>query len=41
MGEDIFVPTMEQERPLYKEIKSELTDIQYGRKEHPWAVAID
>lgn len=41
LGEDIFIPTMKQENPLFDQVKTELTDIQFGKKDHPWAVAID
>lgn len=41
MGEDINIPTMKQHNPMFEQLKAELTDIQYGRKEHPWAVTID
>lgn len=41
MGEDISIPTMKQHNPIFQQLKTELTDIQYGRKDHPWAVAID
>lgn len=41
MGEDIAIPTMKQHNPIFEQLKTELTDIQYGRKEHPWAVLID
>lgn len=41
LGEDIFIPTMLQERPVFEEMRTEMADIQYGKKEHPWAVVID
>lgn len=41
LGTDILIPTMEQEKPLFHRIKETLTAIQYGKIEHPWAVAID
>lgn len=41
LGTDLLVPTMEQEKPLFARILNTLTDIQYGKIEHPWAVAID
>lgn len=41
MGEDIMIPTMKQHNPIFQQLKTELTDIQYGRKSHPWAVVID
>lgn len=41
IGEDIFIPTMQQEEPLFEALQKELTDIQYGKKVHPWAVVID
>lgn len=41
MGSDILIPTMEQEKPLFEQIKTILTDIQYGKIDHPWATVID
>ncbi|KAJ6600163.1 Branched-chain-amino-acid aminotransferase, partial [Pseudolycoriella hygida] len=41
MGEDIIIPTVRQHNPVFQQLKTELTDIQYGRKDHPWAVVID
>lgn len=41
MGEDIFIPTMLQEQPVFEAMRTELADIQYGKKPHPWAVSIE
>lgn len=41
LGEDLFIPTMEQEKPVFEKIRKNLTDIHYGRVDHPWAVVID
>lgn len=41
MGENLFIPTMEHAKPVFDEIKTTLTDIQYGKVDHPWAVVID
>lgn len=41
LGTDYLIPTMEQSKPLWSRIKTTLTDIQYGRVEHPWAVLIE
>jgi len=41
MGENLMIPTLEHDEPVWKEICTTLTDIQYGRTKHPWAVAID
>lgn len=41
MGEDIAIPTVQHADPLYLKIKSELAEIQFGHKQHPWAVVID
>lgn len=41
LGEDLFIPTMEQEKPMFDQIRTALTDIQYGKIDHPWAVIID
>lgn len=40
-GTDIHIPTMHQERPVFEAMRTELADIQYGKKPHPWAVTID
>jgi len=41
MGTDLLIPTMEQAKPIFSRIRNTLTDIQYGRIKHPWAVPID
>jgi len=41
LGQDLYIPTMEQEKPVHELIRETLTDIQYGRVDHPWAVVID
>lgn len=41
MGEDIHVPTESQDSPLYRRLYNTLTDIQYGKLDHPWAYVID
>lgn len=41
MGENLMVPTMEQDKPVFKDILKTLSDIQYGRVEHPWAQIIN
>lgn len=41
MGENLMIPTLEHSEPVYKQICKTLTDIQYGKVEHPWAVIID
>jgi branched-chain amino acid aminotransferase len=41
LGENLMIPTMEQEKAVFRRVQKELTDIQYGRKKHPWAVVID
>lgn len=41
LGEDLLIPTMQQEEPIYQWVKNSLTDIQYGKVEHPWAELID
>lgn len=38
---DLFIPTMEQEKPIFERIYKTLAAIQYGKIEHPWAVVID
>lgn len=41
LGQDLYIPTMEQEKPIHETIRETLTDIQYGKVEHPWAVTIE
>lgn len=41
MGENLMIPTLDHEEPVWKQICTTLTDIQYGKIKHPWAVAID
>lgn len=41
LGTDLLIPTMEQEKPLFGRILDTLTDIQYGKIDHPWSFAID
>lgn len=41
LGTDLLIPTMEQEKPMFNRILKTLTDIQYGRVNHPWAITID
>ncbi|XP_069679436.1 branched-chain-amino-acid aminotransferase, cytosolic isoform X1 [Periplaneta americana] len=40
-GENLQIPTVKQEYPLYARLRKTLTDIQYGYVPHPWAVPID
>jgi branched-chain amino acid aminotransferase len=41
MGENLLIPTMDHQEPVFKQILSTLTDIQYGKIKHPWSIAID
>lgn len=41
LGEDLYIPTMEQEKPVFEKMRDTLRDIQYGKVDHPWAVVID
>lgn len=41
LNTDLHIPTLEQERPLFEHIRTTLTDIQYGKVDHPWATVID
>uniref|UniRef100_A0A6P4ERQ6 Branched-chain-amino-acid aminotransferase n=1 Tax=Drosophila rhopaloa TaxID=1041015 RepID=A0A6P4ERQ6_DRORH len=41
LGQDLYIPTMEQEKPVHELIRETLTDIQYGRVDHPWSIVID
>ncbi|XP_075159043.1 branched chain amino acid transaminase isoform X2 [Haematobia irritans] len=41
MGKDLYIPTMEQEKPVHETIRETLMDIQYGKVEHPWSVVIE
>jgi len=40
-GRDIDFPTGEEIGPVAKSMWDQLTDIQYGRVDHPWSVLID
>lgn len=40
-GQTLQIPTMEHEEPVHQRILKTLTDIQYGRTDHPWALCID
>ena len=39
--ENIHIPTMDTGAEVAKRFYAELTDIQYGRKEHEWCVVVD
>uniref|UniRef100_U5EJ01 Branched-chain-amino-acid aminotransferase n=1 Tax=Corethrella appendiculata TaxID=1370023 RepID=U5EJ01_9DIPT len=41
LGEQLHIPTLEQEDSLSKYLLKTLTDIQYGKLDHPWAYVID
>ena len=41
LNENFYIPTMDQSKPVFEEFRKALTDIQYGKVEHPWAVVID
>lgn len=41
LGTDLQIPTMEAEKPLFSRIRDTLSAIQYGKIDHPWAVAIE
>ncbi|XP_037826418.1 branched-chain-amino-acid aminotransferase, cytosolic [Lucilia sericata] len=41
LGQNLYIPTMEQEKPVHETIRKTLTDIQYGKVDHPWSVVID
>lgn len=40
MGENLMIPTLDHGEPVWKQILTTLTDIQYGKIKHPWAVEI-
>lgn len=40
-GEDILVPTGDRAGPIATKMWKTITDIQYGRVEHPWSVIVD
>ncbi|KAG8223537.1 hypothetical protein J437_LFUL004411 [Ladona fulva] len=40
-GENLPIPTIDQETPIHQKFLKSLSDIQYGRVEHPWAYLID
>lgn len=37
----LHIPTCTHEFPLYQRILKQLTDIQYGHTDHPWAEPVD
>ena len=44
MDEDLFIPldgTDGKAGKLAERIWKELSDIQYGRREHPWSIVVD
>jgi branched-chain amino acid aminotransferase len=41
MGENLMIPTLEHSKPVWKDILTTLSNIQYGAVKHPWAVEID
>lgn len=42
MGEDLQIPTMEHgDEAFFRWVLTTLTDIQYGKIDHPWAPVID
>lgn len=41
LGEELLIPTLEQEKPIYEQLRITMTDIQYGKIDHPWALVID
>ncbi|CRK96718.1 CLUMA_CG010038, isoform A [Clunio marinus] len=41
MGENLMIPTLDHDEPVWKQICTTLTDIQYGKIKHPWGVTID
>lgn len=41
MGETLEIPTAEQKDPLFLRVLNTLSDIYYGKLNHPWAVLVD
>lgn len=41
MGDNLLVPTMDNSNSFWKQCLKTLTDIQYGRVKHPWAMEIE
>jgi branched-chain amino acid aminotransferase len=41
LGENLMIPSLEHSKPVWKQILTTLTDIQYGAVKHPWAIEID
>lgn len=41
LGEDIMIPTLEHDKPVYERLKNMLMDIQYGRIKHPWGLVVE
>lgn len=39
--EDLEIPTMKQDNAIFRLILQTLTDIQYGKIEHPWARVLE
>lgn len=40
-GENLMIPSLEHSKPVWKDILTTLSNIQYGAVKHPWAVEID
>lgn len=40
-GQLLYIPTTDHTVPLFQRILKQLTDIQYGHIEHPWAESVD
>ncbi|XP_071453191.1 branched-chain-amino-acid aminotransferase, cytosolic [Hetaerina americana] len=40
-GKTLTIPTMDHELPVHQQFLNSLSDIQYGRVEHQWAMLID
>ncbi|XP_059613424.1 branched-chain-amino-acid aminotransferase, cytosolic [Phlebotomus argentipes] len=41
LGEELLIPTLEQEKPVFDQLRTTMTDIQYGKLDHPWALVVD
>ena len=40
-GQLLHIPTTDNKFPLFQKILKQLTDIQYGHTDHPWAEPVD
>lgn len=41
MGQGLHIPSLEHAEPVHRVIHKQLTEIQYGYVDHPWAMPIE